>query len=703
MDLRQSNSLKYDIWKKSTSPMAIPHASATRQTSSRLLCESLPEFLDAALSTSLREQCQLDEQLDGANSGSSEASWISRWWSDAGDSKTTSWSTWKTDNSCPWQATVAPKSDVADMKLGRDKRNFPTQKRNHVSALSAMIRKDPGPQPLCPPKHDIWAVMATARKIQPTLGKLARCPSQGDRKVRSCPTPQLQRMLEDEANLSPSSASEPRAIPRPRETLRCATGVGESMDTSYTSANSDPVTDSSCESPSSPGLVSREEQQSRLLDRLMDHFFAVLANNDEDCGGSASSSQTALSSREPVAPNHGARSSARRGAAGKGKRSATPEDGGSDEENDGPRLKKTKIDETEVRRLACPFFKKNPYKYKDQSKCVGPGWTTVHRLKEHLYRRHRLPVHCLRCQETFFNEDGLEQHLRSPTPCQRRAVKTLEGISPSQERQLRSRKRSDKTEEEKWRDVYQICFPLREDEDPIPIPSPYFELPNGTESGGPGPSSDMARYDEFMSRELPRRVRKALELRIEQEFSPVEESLKRQLPDIVRGLYQALSEDFRSSLKANPLPKEEIGEDQEPGTTKLTGDGDVKGKGKMVASAVTLQPLMEAPDTLGEVVVDEAPVCDNYCITSQPIDVCRPLQPFFVESLAGLDSWMCGVGQGPRDWSWPDSEYLPGAMTTASSAMMSDHGCNIFGNDAFSLQIPYTGENGVYQDRLSLT
>jgi hypothetical protein len=33
------------------------------------------------------------------------------------------------------------------------------------------------------------------------------------------------------------------------------------------------------------------------------------------------------------------------------------------------------------RRLACPFFKKNPQKHTEWRSCQGPGWLTVHRVK----------------------------------------------------------------------------------------------------------------------------------------------------------------------------------------------------------------------------------------------------------------------------------------------------------------------------------
>jgi hypothetical protein len=33
------------------------------------------------------------------------------------------------------------------------------------------------------------------------------------------------------------------------------------------------------------------------------------------------------------------------------------------------------------KRLACPFFKRNSLKYKNERSCVGPGWSSVHRIK----------------------------------------------------------------------------------------------------------------------------------------------------------------------------------------------------------------------------------------------------------------------------------------------------------------------------------
>jgi len=83
-----------------------------------------------------------------------------------------------------------------------------------------------------------------------------------------------------------------------------------------------------------------------------------------------------------------------------------------------------------------------------------------------------LPVHCFRCQETFDNDEQLQTHMRTDPPCQVRSrPRTMEGINPSQEKLLRSRKRAQRhmTEVEKWKDVYTILFPA---DDPAEMPSP---------------------------------------------------------------------------------------------------------------------------------------------------------------------------------------------------------------------------------------
>lgn len=587
--------------------------------------------------------------------------------------------------------------------MGQEKSKFPKQQTatqrcwSHVSALTSMLGKAQGPEPVCPPKHDIWALMATARKFQPCLGRLARCSGQNNRKAQSCPNPQTQRILDEEA-LSPSSASKPVAIPVSKSPLGRAARGGESADTSYTNSDQTSAMKTSVSSSSSPGLLSREEQKRLLLDRLMEYFFAVLVRGQTNVGGaSGCSARPGPKARGGGSSSKGA--SPKNGPSRKGKRPANSDEheGSDNEDNEAPKPKKAKSEETEVKRLACPFFKRNPHRYKDQSKCVGPGWTTVHRLKEHLYRRHMLPIHCYRCHEVFPSDRLLQLHSRSEAQCALRddSAHGLEGIDAAQERLLRSRRRTDRSEEDKWRDVFRICFPA---DMPDAMPTPWFELPAWCESpsAGGGPASDIAQYEEFLRRELPRRVRGELEVRIEQELSPVEESLKRQLVDIVRDMQQRLFADFRRLQGEGASQRDEPKGDEEVGRCELIGGGDVKGKGKALASQSPEQLTFETSGTSLNDTIDETPISTGWT-TSQPIAMYRQPQPFF-DNAARFDGVIFDLGQSCGDWSWADSGYMSAAMSAASSKIMADEDSMLCDDGTIGGQFGQAGAYGEYRD-----
>ncbi|KAI5456709.1 hypothetical protein BGZ63DRAFT_457996 [Mariannaea sp. PMI_226] len=153
-------------------------------------------------------------------------------------------------------------------------------------------------------------------------------------------------------------------------------------------------------------------------------------------------------------------------------------------------------------KLACPFYRRNPKKHLKLRSCAGPGWASIHRVKEHIYRCHMLPIHCPRCGMVFSSESLLKTHQRLPEGCAVQLVNFPEGIDKEQEVLLRKRKKKG-TEEEKWFDVYRILFP---DEDGDLIPSPYYDKHRASEM-----EDELAQYERFQRRELLRVVRKLLE------------------------------------------------------------------------------------------------------------------------------------------------------------------------------------------------
>ncbi|KAH6985853.1 hypothetical protein BKA56DRAFT_579251 [Ilyonectria sp. MPI-CAGE-AT-0026] len=156
-----------------------------------------------------------------------------------------------------------------------------------------------------------------------------------------------------------------------------------------------------------------------------------------------------------------------------------------------------------LRKFACPFCKRYPKSENLQKSCYGPGWNSVHRVKEHIYRRHQKPTYrCTRCLVSFEKEEDLIEHTRAEQRCENQTVSTEEEtiyISQAQERALRKRLRN-VPEEERWVLVFQILFP---DVPVNQIPSPYYDIDSNSLA------LDLATLDEFRTflvQELPARI-----------------------------------------------------------------------------------------------------------------------------------------------------------------------------------------------------
>ncbi|KAK1772731.1 hypothetical protein QBC33DRAFT_464203, partial [Phialemonium atrogriseum] len=224
-------------------------------------------------------------------------------------------------------------------------------------------------------------------------------------------------------------------------------------------------------------------------------------------------------------------------------------DGNFGDRNGNKRAKKTA-----ERRFACPYFKHNPDRYRNERTCCGPGWTTVHRLKEHLLRRHALPKHlCLRCYKTFKSEAEYGDHQRAATRCPLERENPWDGyFDQATQKILRSRQKASSPEVEKWKDVYRLLFPGDH------VPSPFYDDDEGECGGGPrkvlsggkrgGP--ELVEYERYLLREMPARVRRELEFAVEQELNCVEENMKNKAIEIFKNLELKLLRDFADRAAA---------------------------------------------------------------------------------------------------------------------------------------------------------
>ncbi|KAK1990637.1 hypothetical protein LX36DRAFT_754048 [Colletotrichum falcatum] len=345
---------------------------------------------------------------------------------------------------------------------------------------------------------------------------------------------------------SAPSASSGSVSSQGDETEDARTASHRTESNSHSEASESPSTSSS----SSDYEGSTAGPKQALLERLMDHFYFIISNCPVNRPCRTSHGPTAGEQRQE--PSHSGTQGSASGtsAAEKGKQNSRKrkgDDGGDDgEDQRSPKVPKLNDhpDGADLR-LACPFFKRNPARHR-RGACTGPGWPTVHRVKEHIYRNHALPITCPRCHEEFADDRLRDSHLRASEQCEvRDQAPAVEGIDSTQKELLRCRRRAHKhmAEADKWCEMYTILFP---DANPTRLPSPYYEYPDGS------PESEFSRYEQFLRRELPSQVQRRLEVCIEERLSPVEEGLRSELVDIIRDAQIHLFDAYRALRSSAP-------------------------------------------------------------------------------------------------------------------------------------------------------
>ncbi|SCO16730.1 uncharacterized protein FFFS_14235 [Fusarium fujikuroi] len=129
-----------------------------------------------------------------------------------------------------------------------------------------------------------------------------------------------------------------------------------------------------------------------------------------------------------------------------------------------------------------PKEKKGPVNRSELKRaCLGHGWPTIHRVKEHIQRCH-IPAAfintfaCNRCHESFVSQDLLFQHQRQEDPCPINVPETTVGkITLEQATKLGAKKKkTNMSDEMRWFVLYDIIFP---DQEPAQRPSTPYHQP----------------------------------------------------------------------------------------------------------------------------------------------------------------------------------------------------------------------------------
>ncbi|OCL11692.1 hypothetical protein AOQ84DRAFT_373757 [Glonium stellatum] len=286
---------------------------------------------------------------------------------------------------------------------------------------------------------------------------------------------------------------------------------------------------------------------SAVVETLMKELYAML--NPEfgmqSCAGNATTNACGQAKNS----NSSTRAKNSSGRNNPGKRSARGNDEneqGDEKDDNGSKRRKRDDDPDDPddmlatfpgRRFACPFFQRNPIEHKGRA-CRYPGFTGIHRLKEHLYRCHII-IHCKRCRKIFKTESELENHQRQTEPCRIGESELPEGLNSEQVLRLRSKKKfgNERNEEGRWMAIYHFLFP---DED-VTLVSPYCEPDRAI-----SPESKVLKdFERFAQREFPRRVREKLERLWEREAQQVGDRLKIEFMNVVRDCQTNLFKDYK--------------------------------------------------------------------------------------------------------------------------------------------------------------
>ncbi|KAI8259103.1 hypothetical protein K4K56_006823 [Colletotrichum sp. SAR 10_98] len=156
-----------------------------------------------------------------------------------------------------------------------------------------------------------------------------------------------------------------------------------------------------------------------------------------------------------------------------------------DEDNDEHnRVQKKRTKTGDGRKFACPFYKFDSERWKNERTCCGPGWYEIHRLKSKA-------------------EDGVG----------------------------------------KWYEIYHILFPCKiaaKD-----LPTPYYDAPNG--KSGLSNDDDLKRkYECFLRREIPKIVHQQLVADVEEKFQDLEASVQGRLGSWIKIAAEKCATVFQS-------------------------------------------------------------------------------------------------------------------------------------------------------------
>ncbi|KAF5008479.1 hypothetical protein FDECE_5238 [Fusarium decemcellulare] len=284
-----------------------------------------------------------------------------------------------------------------------------------------------------------------------------------------------------------------------------------------------------------------------VFEKLIDERFVLLRSHGPcsmsgSSRGNPSENQSSSASKETNTSNQ---CGGQLRGDDEGEGSEAPDDGDGDHRPVKKRL--TEKGAQPKQKIACPFRKRFPEQYSTEKTCMGPGFSGIHRMKEHLRRRHFKERVCWRCQEQFDTNQLLQQHMQADRPCKRKRIEALTGLITQFQMDDISKIRSSPITSitQTWREIYLILFP---EVDEAAIPAPYLDFEPLSTSDSLDHLINHVEYEAYLKQHLPQRILSKLN----EEFQIMAEHAKRRLVEIVNEESLETLKCYMQQKRANP-------------------------------------------------------------------------------------------------------------------------------------------------------
>jgi len=241
----------------------------------------------------------------------------------------------------------------------------------------------------------------------------------------------------------------------------------------------------------------------------------------------------------------------------------------SDERPHKTRKTKPTADERSRVILACPFYKRDPGRYRS---CRRFFLTKISYVKQHILRSHRMPPHCQICNRLFQTDEQQLEHVRSQS-CDRQPYNPPEGVTQAQIALLRGRVDQKKSLEGQWYEIYEILFPGAQRPSSV-----YLD---------PELSQDLDEFTNFLTSRGPAILLSRVNFDGVERSAASGESLVSEVSSALQDVYD---EWYRTRTRDAPEPRETLTPGSVPTTPSTTA-----GPSYISESATNRQSVLAQP------------------------------------------------------------------------------------------------------------